>query len=136
MEGAPYRRWTLLLAVGVGGAAGTGARAGLAWLLPPAGGWPVATLTANLAGAFLLGLLLETLSGRDEETPRSTLLRLGLGTGALGGFTTFSSLALEFQALLTGGTPGRGLAYLGLSLAGGFLACLAGVLLAARGRHR
>lgn len=135
MSRPPHRRPLLALAVGAGGTLGTGARHGLAVLLPTAAGWPLATLTANLLGAFLLGLLLEALLRRGEETPRGTLLRLGAGTGALGGFTTFSSLALEAERLLAGGAVGQGLAYVGISLGGGFLACLAGTVLAARGRR-
>ncbi|ALU39169.1 CrcB [Kocuria flava] len=134
MPRPPHRRPLLILAVGAGGAAGTGARHGLALLLPPAAGWPVATLAANLLGAFLLGLLLEALARRGAETPRRELLRLGLGTGALGGFTTFSALALETERLLAGGAPGQAVGYLVLSVTGGFAACLAGVLLAGRRR--
>lgn len=134
MARPPHRRPELVLAVAVGGALGTGARHGLALLLPAVNGWPLATLAGNVVGSFLLGLLLESLLRRGEETPRRLLLRLGLGTGVLGGFTTFSSLALEADALLSGGAPGQALAYLALSLAGGFAACLAGVLLAARDR--
>lgn len=135
MSRPPHRRLQLVLAVGAGGALGTGARHGLSVLLPAAAGWPVATLTANLLGAFLLGVLLEALLLRGEETPRGLLLRLGGGTGALGGLTTFSSLALEAQRMLADGASGQALAYVGLSLAGGFAACLAGTLLAARGRR-
>lgn len=135
MSRPPHRRLLLVLAVGAGGALGTGARHGLSVLLPAAAGWPVATLAANLLGAFLLGMLLEALLLRGEETPRGLLLRLGAGTGALGGFTTFSSLALEAQRMLSDGASGQALAYVGLSLSGGFAACLAGTLLAARGRR-
>ncbi|MEX5295923.1 CrcB family protein [Kocuria sp. CPCC 205268] len=135
MSRPPHRRLLLVLAVGAGGAVGTGARHGLALLLPAPAGWPLATLAANLLGAFLLGMLLESLLRRGEETPRGMLLRLGAGTGALGGFTTFSSLALETERLLAGGAVGRALAYVGVSLGCGFLACLAGTVLAARGRR-
>lgn len=131
----PHGRLLLVLAVGAGGALGTGARHGLAVLLPTVAGWPLATLTANLLGAFLLGVLLQALLWRGEETPRGTLLRLGAGTGALGGFTTFSSLALEAERLVAGGAAGQALAYVGISLVCGFLACLAGTVLAARGRR-
>jgi CrcB protein len=131
----PHRRLPLVLAVGLGGALGTGARHGLSALVPAVDGWPVATLAVNLLGAFLLGLLLESLLVRGEESRRATLLRLGAGTGLLGGFTTFSALALETERLLSGGAPGQALAYLGITVAGGFTACLAGVLLAARGRR-
>ena len=135
MARPPHRRPALLLAVGLGGALGTGARHALALVLPAVGGWPLATLAGNVVGSFLLGLLLESLLRRGEETPRRLLLRLGVGTGALGGFTTFSSLALEAERLLGGGRPEQALAYLALSLAGGFAACLGGTLLAARGRR-
>ncbi|MFI7481826.1 fluoride efflux transporter FluC [Kocuria sp. M1R5S2] len=135
MSRPPHRRALLVLAVGLGGALGTAARHGLSVAVPAVDGWPVATLAANLLGAFLLGLLLEALVVRGAETSRGTLLRLGAGTGVLGGFTTFSALALETERMLSGGTPGQALAYLGITLAGGFTACLAGVLLAARGRR-
>jgi CrcB protein len=135
MSRPPHRRLLLALAVGAGGALGTGARYGLTEMVPTVAGWPLATLTANLLGAFLLGVLLEALLRRGEETPRGMLLRLGAGTGALGGFTTFSSLALETERLLTGGAAGQALAYVGISLVCGFLACLAGTVLAARGRR-
>ena len=135
MSRPPHRRLLLVLAVGAGGALGTGARHGLAELVPTVAGWPLATLTANLIGAFLLGMLLEALLRRGAETPRGMLLRLGAGTGALGGFTTFSSLALETERLLAGGAAGQALAYVGISLFCGFLACLAGTVLAARGRR-
>lgn len=135
MSRPPHRRLLLVLAVGLGGALGTGARHGVSVALPVVSGWPVATLAVNLLGSFLLGMLLEALLLRGEETPRRLLLRLGAGTGFLGGFTTFSSLALEAQRMLSAGAPGQALAYVGLSLAGGFAACLAGALLAARGRR-
>lgn len=135
MSRPPHRRLLLVLAVGAGGALGTGARHALTLLLPTAAGWPLATLTANLLGAFLLGMLLESLLRRGEETPRGTLLRLGAGTGVLGGFTTFSSLALETERMLSAGAAGQALAYVGISLGGGLLACLGGTVLAARGRR-
>jgi CrcB protein len=80
-------------------------------------------------------MLLESLARRGAETPRGMLLRLGVGTGALGGFTTFSSLALEAERLLAGGAAGQALAYVGISLGCGFLACLAGTVLAPRVRR-
>ena len=79
MSRPPHRRLLLVLAVGAGGALGTGARHGLAQLVPTVAGWPLATLTANLLGAFLLGMLLEALLRRGAETPRGMLLRLGAG---------------------------------------------------------
>lgn len=126
----------LLAVVALGGAVGTAGRYGVAHLLPPSGGWPWGTLTANLVGAFLLGLLLELLLRRGEETPRRRLLRLGLGTGVLGGFTTFSALALELERLLAAREPVVAGGYAAVTLAGGVVACLAGVALAAAGHER
>lgn len=126
----------LVALVALGGAVGTAGRYGLAHLWPPVDGWPVATLAANLLGAFLLGLLLESLGRRGPEGPLLLRLRLGLGTGVLGGFTTFSSLALETERLLADGRAGVALAYAGGTLVLGYAACLAGVLIGVRGGHR
>lgn len=135
--GAPmHLRPGLLAVVALGGAVGTAGRYGVAQALPPSGGWPWGTLTANLVGAFALGLLLETLLRRGEETPRRRLLRLGLGTGVLGGFTTFSALALELERLLAARELVVAGGYAAVTLAGGVVACLAGVALAAAGHER
>jgi CrcB protein len=98
----------------------------------------VATLVANLAGSLLLGALLEALAragASGPETPRRRLLRLGLGTGLLGGFTTFSSLAVELERMLADGATALAATYAGTSAAGGLLAAVLGVALAAR-HHR
>ncbi|MBS1697111.1 MAG: CrcB family protein [Actinobacteria bacterium] len=75
-----------------GGVVGTAARLGLGLALPaPAGSGlgavPWATLIANVVGAFLLGVLAARLPG-------SHAVRVLLGTGALGGFTTYSAFAV------------------------------------------
>jgi CrcB protein len=129
----PYLDARLVLLVAAGGATGTLARWALTEALgSTAGGWPTATFVANLLGSFLLGALLEGLLRRGPESPRGRRLRLGLGTGVLGGFTTFSSLALELERLLAGGQVGLGALYGTASLVLGFAACLAGVAVAAR----
>ncbi len=71
-----------VLLVAAGGTVGTAARLALGMLLPQAG--PVAVLIANVVGALLIGIL-------TARLPRATDLRLLLGTGALGGFTTYSA---------------------------------------------
>lgn len=81
-----------------------------------------------MAGAFLLGALLEALAHRGPDTGGRRMLRLGLGTGVLGGFTTYSTLAVETAAR----APGLGTAYLAASVLTGVLAGLAGVLTARR----
>lgn len=131
----PHLDLRLVGLVAAGGAVGTTAR----WALTEAvgtsaGGWPTATFVANVLGSFLLGALLEGLLRRGPESPRGRLVRLGAGTGVLGGFTTFSSLALEMERLLADGHVGTGLVYGVASVVLGLVACLLGVVLAAR-RH-
>lgn len=126
----PHRDPALVLLVAAGGAVGALARFALAEALPPRGGWPVATLLANLTGAFLLGALLEAVARRGPETPRLRALRLTCGTGVLGGYTTVSALALDAERLVADGAVGTAVAYAGLSVLGGVLAALAGIRLA------
>jgi fluoride exporter len=96
------------------------------------GGWPIGTLVANLVGAFALGILLEGLSRVGPETPGRRLVRLGVGTGLLGGFTTFSSLALEIERLLADGELGIAVGYAVVTIVLGVVVTVAGVLLAGR----
>lgn len=85
------------------------------------------TLLINLLGAFLLGFLLAYLSSRGSETARLRSLRLCLGTGVLGGFTTYSTFALEAAQLILDQQWVLASSYLALSLAGGLLLALAGL---------
>lgn len=117
--------------VAAGGTVGTALRFGLTLLVPPGLGVPVATLLANIAGAFLLGLLLEVLPALGPDRGLWRRLRLCLGTGVLGAFTTYSALAVETVALAAG-RPGAAVAYgLGTVIVGG-LAAVAGIILARR----
>lgn len=137
MSGRPHHTDPRLVAVvAAGGAVGTLARYGLSQVLPhPAGGLPVSTLTENLLGAFLLGVLLEGLVRAGAEDRRRRVIRLGAGTGVLGGFTTWSSLAYEVQQLGAGGDLRLAAAYGVGSVVLGFVTCTLGVLLAARVRR-
>ncbi len=128
----PYRRPGLVALVAVGGMVGSAGRYGLALLLPPRDGWPVATFLVNVVGSFVLGVLLEALVRRGPEGRRELRLRLGIGTGVLGGFTTFSSLALETERLLAEGALVTASTYVLASLVCGLAACLGGVVLSAR----
>ncbi|QNO36710.1 CrcB family protein [Protaetiibacter sp. SSC-01] len=94
-----------LALVFVGGTLGTAAREALTLLIPAAGGIPWAVLLANLVGAFALGFLLEELVRRGPDHGIRRSLRLLLGTGFLGGFTTYSALATD-AALLFGSGDG------------------------------
>ncbi|WP_174843176.1 CrcB family protein [Cryobacterium luteum] len=123
--------WRYLGLVFVGGTAGTALREGLGLLLPAGTGLPLITLGINLVGALLLGLLLEALVRRGADAAGRRRLRLLLGTGLLGGFTTYSALASDSALLLQGGEIQRAVAYaLGTVLLGG-LATWLGVVLAA-----
>ena len=111
------------VAVFAGGCVGTLARAALAEGLPVGpGGWPWATLVANLAGAFALGWVAATLHrGRR---------RAFLATGVCGALTTFSTFQLELLELLDRGRVAVAASYAGASLALGLAAVLAGRRLA------
>ena len=121
---ALHRQPVALATVLLGGVLGTLARWGVSRALPARHGWPVGTLVANLVGALVLGWLLEHLarSGPDEGGRRT--LRLLLGTGFCGAFTTMSSLDVETSLLASGHHAATALGYLVVSLVAG-LACAA-----------
>lgn len=112
----------VLAAVAAGGALGAVARHGLAvaWPTLP-GAFPWATLVTNLVGCALLGALMRVISVRIAP---HRLIRPFLGTGVLGGFTTFSTYALETRGLLAAGRPALALGY-GLGTLIGGLAAVA-----------
>lgn len=115
----------------VGGMIGTAIRAGLETAFAsPSGGVPWATFGINISGAFLLGTLLETLSATGRDVGWRRTVRLGVGTGALGGYTTYSTFAVETMTLLQGGAWLVGTAYALGSVTLGFTAALAGITLA------
>jgi len=117
-------RW-VLLAVAAGGVAGTLARAALEELLPHgAGGWPWGTFVANLAGAFVLGLV-----ARRLRTGAAYAL---LGAGVCGSLTTFSTLQLQLYDLLDGGHGAVAAGYLAATVAAGLAAVVGGDRVGAR----
>lgn len=135
MTRPPHHDPRLIAVVALGGMVGTTARYALTSAVgSSANGFPTATLIENVLGSFLLGALLEGLLRRGAESPRGRVLRLGLGTGVLGGFTTFSALAFELERLLANGQVTMALVYAVASLVLGVLACVGGIALAARGR--
>jgi len=126
--------WSSILLVLVGGTAGTAAREALSLAIPPVGGVPVAIFLINIVGALFLGSLLEALSRRGPDAGRRRSLRLLLGTGFAGGFTTYSALAVDTGVLLTGGDAFVGVLYALATVAVGALATVTGIALAAA-RH-
>jgi fluoride exporter len=89
----------LLLPVMAGGAIGTGLRFLVSTALPVRAGWPWGTFAVNMLGGLLMGMLAAfVLRGAASES-----MRLFVGVGVLGGFTTFSAFSLEsFQMLERG----------------------------------
>ena len=116
--------WQQLLMVAGGGALGSVGRfLTHDWMLRLAGKeFPWSTLVVNLIGSLLAGLLFAWLSGRQGADWLRPLLMMGL----LGGFTTWSSFALEIFLLGRSGQPGTALAYVLASVVGGLLLVWAG----------
>jgi CrcB protein len=120
----------VLAVVAAGGALGAAARYGLAtaWPTPPAG-LPWATLITNLVGCALLGALMQVISTRIAA---HRLVRPFLGTGVLGGFTTFSTYAVETRGLLADGRPALAVGYAVGTLIGALAAVRLGSWVMAR----
>lgn len=115
------------LLVFTGGGLGSLLRYGLSILLQSSGrSLPLATLSVNLVGCFLLGCLVASpmLSDRLSEP-----VRVGLGTGFLGGFTTFSTFGVESIKLFQNGEILVLTCYTAASVIGGFLAAYLGIRL-------
>jgi CrcB protein len=110
-----YRRHGVVLPViAVGGALGALARYGLGVALPTAPtAFPWTTLLVNVTGCALIGVLMVLVGAVWTGYP---LARPFLGTGVLGGYTTFSSYVVDAQRLVDGGRGGLALAYLGGTL--------------------
>jgi CrcB protein len=91
-----------LLAVFVGGGAGATCRYGLSRFVGEryGGEFPLGTFLINVTGCFALGLLASVLAALHRDTALLTAL---LATGFLGGYTTFSTYALEGIALYNDG---------------------------------
>jgi CrcB protein len=112
----------------VGGAAGTSLRAALEGAFGAGPGeWPWVTFWINLGGAFMLGALLEGLAGSSLGRTWRRGLQLGLGTGLLGGFTTYSTFSLETVQLLDSGHWPIGLGYALAAVTGGVAAAAGGI---------
>ncbi len=79
------------------------------------GSFPVGTLSVNLIGAFLIGIVIEILA---LKTNISEIVRYVVVIGFLGGFTTFSAFSLESFLLFSKGQYGVLLAYITISVFG------------------
>ena len=115
-----------LLIIGLGGFLGSVARYVITKFvddkLSPS--FPYGTLTVNILGSFLLGIIYIIALRKAGLTENG---RLFLGVGFCGGFTTFSAFALENFSMMQERFLGTSLLYISLSVVGGILALGAGV---------
>ncbi len=126
-------RLDVAVVIALGGGLGGLARLGVNTWLPHDGGsgaFPWSTFTENVLGCFLIGALIVCVA---QVWPPNRYLRPFLGTGVLGGFTTFSAYTADTRLLLAGGHAGVALTYLLGSLVVGLVAVAAGQLLVRRG---
>jgi fluoride exporter len=116
-------------AIAVGGTIGCWARYAMTNLVQSILGrdFPYATLSINLMGSFLMGFLFVATIERLTVSP---IFRTGILTGGLGGFTTFSTFAMESRLLLVQGDTVKAVLYMALSLVLGVLLAFAGAWLA------
>jgi fluoride exporter len=110
------------LMVAVGGVLGVLARFGISRLTLHHESLVWSTVGINLAGSFLLGLLVaEPWFSRD--------VREAVGVGLLGGFTTFSTFSVQVVLEVDAGRPGKAALYVAVSVLGGIAAAAGGYLL-------
>lgn len=127
VDGGRHRP-ALLLAVSLGGMVGATARYSIARSFPThAGRFPWATLATNLAGSFLLGLLLVLIL---EHLPSARYLRAFVATGALGAFTTMSTFEVEMALLVKDGEAAVAVLYALVSAVAGLALAYAGIVVA------
>ncbi len=117
------------VAIAIGGVLGCWVRYAMTNLVQAIYGreFPYATLTINLLACFMMGFLFEETLERLTISP---VLRLGILTGFIGGFSTFSTFAMETLLLAEQGEPARSLLYVLLSIIFGLAAVTGGVYIA------
>lgn len=111
-----------ILLVGLGGGIGSMLRY-VCWLLFNSKIFPYATLVVNIAGSFIIGVII-ALSLKNEAF--SDNWKLFITTGICGGFTTFSAFSMENMLLLQNGKYTLAFAYILLSVILGIVAAWLG----------
>ncbi|MGA5452001.1 fluoride efflux transporter CrcB [Streptomyces umbrinus] len=120
----------IVTVVALGGGIGAAARYGASLFWPVAsGGFPWTTLCVNTVGCAVIGVFMVIIS---DVCAAHRLVRPFFGTGVLGGFTTFSTYAVDIERLVNAGGARSALAYLAATL----LAALAAVWLAVTATRR
>lgn len=112
------------IVVGIGGFIGSVCRY-LIGLIPVNENWvfPIRTFAINVIGSFVIGVIAAAALKNNSLNPRLVLF---LKVGICGGFTTFSSFALETGDLLSGGNVWIAVLYAALSMAAGVAAVFGG----------
>lgn len=129
-ERAPGLEAGTVFAVAAGGALGSLGRYAVGLRLPHTPGeFPWGTLLVNVSGALVMGILVAWLVLRPGS---HRLARPFLGVGVLGGWTTFSALAVETVGLVGSGHSIKAVLYLVLTFSLGVLAVLAGITVGGR----
>jgi CrcB protein len=114
------------IAAALGGVPGALGRWGVTRALPHSpGAWPWAILLVNLTGCLLIGVLVAVLLARFPTHP---WLRPFLVTGLLGGWTTYSTFAVDTVQLADAGALGVAVGYVAASVLGGVLAVVVGLI--------
>ena len=117
-----------ILLVAIGSALGGVLRYLVPCLFAAHKGFPWATLTVNVVGSLLIGLLSGLLARHGGASAES--IRAFAVVGFCGGFTTFSSFSMETMTLLRGSSYFYAAANVALNLLCGFCAVWAGLMLA------
>lgn len=131
------RHWDLVLACSIGGILGACSRHGLDLALPHAPDeFPWSTVIINASGCFAIGMLMVVLL---DLTAPHRMVRPFLGVGVLGGYTTYSTFAVDAEQLVLHHRPWMAVAYLVMTVT----VCLFAVWLSTqltsgviRARHR
>ncbi|MEL6645186.1 MAG: fluoride efflux transporter CrcB [Pseudomonadota bacterium] len=112
--------------VALGGAIGASARflVGVAVLRAAGPGFPLAIITVNIVGSFLMGLFVVAAAQKGLSHWSPFVM-----TGVLGGFTTFSAFSLEAYTLYERGLAGQAAAYVAVSVLCSIAGLVAGVWL-------
>ncbi|MER7203902.1 CrcB protein [Streptomyces sp. CB01635] len=129
-RGALRVQGPIVAVVSLGGAVGACARYGAALLWPTSpGAFPWTTMWVNALGCFVIGVFMVIIS---DMWAAHRLVRPFFGTGVLGGFTTFSTYAVDIQQLVDAGRVRTGLVYLAATLLVALAAVGLGVALTRR----
>lgn len=131
-----HLHWRYIGLVALGGAIGTAGREGLTLAVPNIGAYPSTIFAVNIVGAFLLGVLLDALVRRGPDAGGRRAIRLLLGTGVMGGFTTYSTLATDTALLFRDGAAGLAVTYSLATVLVGAAATALGIVAAASAHRR